>query len=274
MLQNNPLLAQGDAGGQIENLPVNLELDLLYSYDGAEGKTLTNFDCGDANLLLVYFDPYAPSQSNNSIPAIIYRQNGSQIVSAASDYNFLTVLTFLPTGIFSQLAQQFEPTYGTNHPTQDNTRMVVRRIYSIKGFKAQGASGPSEASCPYEVGDILQTKNAAPPSERWPGTEWAAIETFLLGASTEHTAGSTGGEERHTLTVAEMPEHYHDKIFTHDVNDTVATAVGNDAAPGTGRRDITYTTGSRSFYTSKTGGSQPHNNMPPYTTVYIWERIA
>ena len=22
------------------------------------------------------------------------------------------------------------------------------------------------------------------------------------------------------------------------------------------------------------GGSQPHNNMPPYTTVYMWKRVS
>ena len=26
--------------------------------------------------------------------------------------------------------------------------------------------------------------------------------------------------------------------------------------------------------TSSVGGSQPHNNMPPYKSVYIWERTV
>lgn len=26
--------------------------------------------------------------------------------------------------------------------------------------------------------------------------------------------------------------------------------------------------------TTAAGGSQPHNNMPPYKSVYIWERTA
>lgn len=140
MRQNNPLLAQVAAGGQIENLLANLELDLLYSYDGTEGKTLTNFDCGDANLLLVYFTPYSPSLYASQ-PSIIYRKDGLQLISLASDYNLLTTLTFLPSGIFSQHSQTFETSYGINNPTQDNTRMVIRRLYSIKGFKAEVTSG-------------------------------------------------------------------------------------------------------------------------------------
>jgi len=28
------------------------------------------------------------------------------------------------------------------------------------------------------------------------------------------------------------------------------------------------------YSTSKVGGNQPHENMPPYKAVYIWERTA
>lgn len=71
------------------------------------------------------------------------------------------------------------------------------------------AGNPLAGPCPYDVGDILQTANAANPSTRWPGTEWAAITTFLLGASAAHPAGETGGVEKHTLSENEMPTHNH-----------------------------------------------------------------
>lgn len=120
-------------------------------------------------------------------------------------------------------------------------------------------------ACPYEVGDILQTKSAMQPSERWPGTEWTAIETFLLGASIAHTAGSTGGEEIHTLTMAEMPQHRH----------AINTYAGGVAQNGTAvQRGEGAGTSSVMIQTEYAGNSQPHNNMPPYTTVYIWERTA
>lgn len=262
MKTQNPSVGT-QAASPIENLPTNLELELLYSYDGTEGKTLTNFDCGDANLLLVYFAPYAPSLSTTQ-PAIIYRRDGLQLVSCASDYNFLTTFTFLPSGIFSQKSQTFEPSYGINNPTQNDKRMVIRRIYAIKGFKAQGASGSSETSCPYEIGDILQTKNATPPAERWPGTEWAAIETFLLGASAAHEMGETGGEEKHTLTVDEMPMHRH-MIYMNDEGTGILNWGPNNA---------TQQSGMASNWTAYMGNSKSHNNMPPYTAVYIWERTA
>lgn len=98
------------------------------------------------------------------------------------------------------------------------------------------------------------------------GTSWTAIEgAFLLGTSSAHTIGSTGGEETHTLTIAEMPSH------SHGVN-SGATVFANGGA-----NDVSQTAGSRTYTylgISNTGGGQAHNNMPPYKTVYIWERTA
>lgn len=118
--------------------------------------------------------------------------------------------------------------------------------------------------CPYEVGDILQTKSATPPAERWPGTEWAAIETFLLGASAAHEMGETGGEEKHTLTVDEMPMHRH-MIYMNDEGTGILNWGPNNA---------TQQSGMASNWTAYMGNSKSHNNMPPYTAVYIWERTA
>lgn len=98
------------------------------------------------------------------------------------------------------------------------------------------------------------------------GTSWTAIEgVFLLGTSSAHAIGSTGGEETHTLTITEMPSH------SHGVN-SGATVFANGGA-----NDVSQVTGSRTYtYLSinNTGGGQAHNNMPPYKTVYIWERTA
>lgn len=125
--------------------------------------------------------------------------------------------------------------------------------------------------CPYDVGDILQTKNATHPSTRWPGTTWKAITTMLLGASAAHPAGSTGGEETHTLTVDEMPRHGHAIATTYNSFPqkwgswafySQAEQMGEEG----GERNP--------WYTTNVGGSLAHNNMPPYTAVYIWERTS
>lgn len=79
-------------------------------------------------------------------------------------------------------------------------------------------------------------------------------DKFVLGAGNNYSVGAAGGESEHTLTIDEMPSH------THEVNRTFGGGGG-----GIGGGDIN-TSGSGKTYFSllETGGSQPHNNMPPY----------
>ena len=134
----------------------------------------------------------------------------------------------------------------------------------------------------YPIGSIYISINSTSPSELFGGT-WEQINNcFLLAQGNRFTAGSTGGEERHTLSVAEMPEHNHWVRIL---------ARGYDGWGNDGYSDYEYTTGSWSnppVYggshdhtahvvmgrTEEDGGSQSHNNMPPYLTVYMWKRVA
>ena len=82
------------------------------------------------------------------------------------------------------------------------------------------------------------------------------------------TAGKTGGEKTHVLTVDEMPKHRHrvGKFATMQGGgtwdcDKIGGAQFNDAAAGNG-------------YTEYSGTSKAHNNMPPYIAVYLWRRTA
>ena len=139
----------------------------------------------------------------------------------------------------------------------------------LQAETVQGAvdevAGRMSCVCPYRIGDILETTNTTHPAESWPGTQWEEITgRFLLGTSNSHTVGETGGEETHTLTWYEMPEHYHH----YPVN-----------SPGTdsgiwGPVDTLQQKGDVTSSTFATGNSQPHNNMPPYYTVFMWKRIS
>lgn len=97
---------------------------------------------------------------------------------------------------------------------------------------------------------------------------WEQIkDVFLLAAGDSYIAGSTGGEATHTLTVDEMPKHSHN--LPVDKNYGGAAPTEYDRINLTS--GIVYTTG---YASNDTGASQPHNNMPPYLTVYMWRRIA
>lgn len=85
---------------------------------------------------------------------------------------------------------------------------------------------------------------------------------FTFARKDGYTVGSTGGEETHVLTVAEMPQHYHN----------VPLMPSYDAGGEWIGQSGTATSVTRT--TEKTGGDAPHNNMPPYLTVYKWQRVA
>lgn len=104
---------------------------------------------------------------------------------------------------------------------------------------------------------------------------WAKIEgKFLLGASSSYAADSTGGEATHTLTESEMPKHYHDSLR---YKTPTASKFGcNSGTLSDTSWTVPYASGKGQDYyvTGNTGGSQAHNNMPPYLAGYLWRRTA
>lgn len=78
----------------------------------------------------------------------------------------------------------------------------------------------------------------------------------LVGFGTGYPLGETGGEEEHTLTVAEMPAHDHSYELAIPTAD-IAGELPDIAVKGTAP-DVT----------GSTGGGDAHNNMPPYLAVY------
>lgn len=92
-------------------------------------------------------------------------------------------------------------------------------------------------------------------------------DKFVLGAGTSHAVGTTGGEEKVTLTVGQMPSHNH---VINNQNGTISYTTGE-------KKQVVYNfsqTGTY-FQTQPTGSSQAHNNMPPYYALcYIMKLTA
>lgn len=91
-----------------------------------------------------------------------------------------------------------------------------------------------------------------------------------MGQSDKYAIGSTGGEATHTLTVQEMPKHTHgSKIY-----ESKGTPADQKYSFATLANwwDESYGNGGRLLEIVESGGSESHNNMPPYKVVYIWER--
>ena len=80
------------------------------------------------------------------------------------------------------------------------------------------------------------------------------------------TAGETGGEKEHQLTEAEMPAHSHPYTDTYIYG---SSGSKYDLVSGSYYGIQTY-----NKTTNSIGGDQPHNNLQPYITVYMWVRTA
>lgn len=139
----------------------------------------------------------------------------------------------------------------------------------------KGSIFSSEGVCP-GIGDILITLNSTSPATRFPDTTWAAIEgMFLIGADSTYVAGSTGGsdEHEHTLgsgfakitTIDADPNIHLNRITTPSwaLNRYIgASNVG-------GANSSSISTG-----TALGGSTDVGSSLPPFKSVYIWERTA
>lgn len=128
----------------------------------------------------------------------------------------------------------------------------------------------------YPIGSIYLSVNDTNPS-RWFGGTWQLIAKgkTLVGVdpndSDFNAPEKTGGEKTHTLTKDEMPQHNHEGLFCDAELRLVHSQVS-------GTYNLNWTGGGKGYGTKisvgSTGGNQPHNNMPPFFTCYIWCRTA
>ena len=163
-----------------------------------------------------------------------------------------------------------------------NQNLIVKGSLTADSVITQKKNEPI-GSIIMGTGDNFATQTAV--QAIYNGT-WEQIkDVFLLAAGDNYVAGSTGGEATHTLTENEMPNHKHivteylyHPSYTESVNIARSTVrhvvdTGHDVSYGTtswqNTSDIIHGPD-----TGGTGASQPHNNMPPYLTVYMWRRIA
>jgi hypothetical protein len=104
------------------------------------------------------------------------------------------------------------------------------------------------------------------------GGTWERIEgEFIMGASDTYPAGSTGGEAKVAITVEQMPRHKHDWLGV--MNKRNGEVDYSNYAPDINEDHLV------SSYNSKAGvqyagEGKPHNNIPPYYSMYIWRRVA
>ena len=127
----------------------------------------------------------------------------------------------------------------------------------------------------HRVGDIIFSTSDENPSTIYGGT-WVAWGKgqVPVGVDTSdsdfNTVEKTGGEKEHTLTVDETPSHKHDIYGGNTTTTNTLTSYNSNGwIPLLGgmayKNDGTMTT---------VGNDEPHNNLQPYITCYMWKRVS
>ncbi len=134
-------------------------------------------------------------------------------------------------------------------------------------------NGKSLLDLTYPVGSVYMSVNPISPETLF-GGKWESInDTFLLCAGSTYPAGSSGGETSHTLTINEMPSHFHN--LYSGWTSPAYTSNSTDALMYQSKlMSVNYKNAGNGYeFMQRVGNGQAHNNMPPYIAVYCWKRV-
>lgn len=190
-----------------------------------------------------------------------------------------------------------------SEPTDDNMEIKAKNVnFVITGNLSLNNKKILTIDQIYPVGSIYMSINSTNPGTLFGGT-WEAwgqgrVPVGVTSSDTDfNSAGKTGGEKKHALTVSEMPSH------SHSTTATTVTSTSNGAHKhelnfsrdathsGNGQRIVstggesssafvnsngahTHSVTIPSLSTNSKGSDSAHENMPPYITCYMWKRTA
>lgn len=167
--------------------------------------------------------------------------------------------------------------------TEISDGSVVWTVQNIKGQSMLAA---------YPVGTIYMSVLPTSPADLFGGTweEMPAGRVLLAQGDAEwgttYTAGSTGGEATHQLSVGELPSHNHNVTCSIDGDHNHGITTGNNTdapynmvstqARQTNTTRYTNSAGNHShtITIAEAGSNVAHNNLQPYLAVYLWKRTT
>lgn len=248
------------------------------------GSVFALDDQNTAAYAIRYRPQGADTWSSQAVPAASgqYAPSASGIIPAAVDTVFEvcvsatdalnrtdSLIVILPSAqVLFRTAPNADGLSIGQYRTESGALIVGGLIEALKLPAMGGVSlgGTALLDLLHPVGSIFQSTDSTSPADLFGGTWEQVKDRFLLAAGDSHAAGSTGGEEKHVLTAAEMANHTHGYDYTGQ-SDTIGTGAIKIVSPG----------GTANAYTGKATSNcdgQAHNNMPPYLAVYTWRRTA
>lgn len=133
----------------------------------------------------------------------------------------------------------------------------------------------------YPVGSYYETSNAHfNPNESWGGT-WnldndgtvLASQNLETGSLFNKDLGTVVGEEKHLLTIEEMPNHNHSTLYWDATKIGLTTVQKGTGYPRCLGVDDAVISGTNPR-TNYTGDNVAHNNVQPSKIVNRWHREA
>ena len=140
----------------------------------------------------------------------------------------------------------------------------------------------------YPVGSIYMSVKSTSPATLFGGTwvRWGSGRV-PVGVNTTQTEFNSvekiGGEKTHRLTEDEMPAHQHfadnndgEEKLTGSIGNMGFSAGSDDGAGNCYGLNWAYRSSrtDTGIKTAAAGGGDPHNNLQPYITCYMWKRTA
>lgn len=138
-------------------------------------------------------------------------------------------------------------------------------VVAIQDFLLNGGVSIENA---YPVGSIFMSIDPTNPATIFGFGTWVAWGAGRvpvgvdIGQTEFDTVEETGGAKTHQLSVSEMPSHNH---FANNTTRGLTTSSGTYSFSEGGFSIRAY---------NNAGGDQPHNNLQPYITCYMWKRTA
>jgi hypothetical protein len=192
-----------------------------------------------------------------------------------------------------QTSYQYEPLVTPTKWQGEERRFSIRLTQLLDDLFGKYGSLSAQMKAPqntsvdllsvYPVGSIYLTVNDVSPAVLFGGTWERLKDKFLLAAGDTYEVGSEGGEAQHLLTEEELPAlsgtfrsfdwfnlgnkdaaNYITGVFSYDESESDGTSTNM----GSGKNDTLRT------IHLNIGDDQPHNNMPPYLSVFMWKRTA
>ena len=265
---NKPLSAkQGKVlKGLIDNTYTSSEIDTFLSTINGNISSLNNTKLNKT----VVTDVYSISSTYAVGDYCIYENTLYKCTTAITTAEAWNSAHWTAVNISDELESikgELSNKLNSNKVIQENGTASTSNVYSSKAIQ-------NILNKIHPVGTIKMTTVNTNPGTYLPGT-WVAwgsgrVPVGVDTSQTEfNTVEKTGGEKTHQLTVDEMPSHHHwsgdDAVgLFQGWGDKSADGWVNAAREGTGGN----------WGTGYAGGDQPHNNLQPYVTCYMWKRIA